>query len=247
MAQNISTKIVDKTKEDDYPFAKKVRDYRKLIRFYLIPIVSVLIFLFILVFTIVPSVRHMIDGLEEGKELREESKHLDSRINRLTSMRENDARNRQILSKINQIIPSEQTEVVRFRQKVAGVGTNKGLEIDSLQAGETIVDGNNRNVVASTTNFQLIEIPSKFGFTGGFNGFRELFRDLYAGDDFFVISHMDLNVNNMNVGLDSWEGRFDLTKYQFYEDNPTRDYADVSETEPVNQQVIRFLEENFGI
>lgn len=247
MAQNISSKIVDKTKDEDYPFAKKVRDYRKLFRFYLIPIVSVLIFLFILVFTIIPSVRHMVNGLEEGKQLREESKNLDNRINRLTSMREQDEQNRRILAKVNQIIPSEQSEVVRFRQKVAGVGTGKGLTVDSLQAGEVIVDENNRNIVSSTTNFQLIEIPSRFAFTGGFNGFRELFRDLYAGDDFFVISHMDLNVNNFNLGADSWEGRFDLTKYQFYEDGSTRDYAEVLETEPVNQEVLRFLEENFGI
>lgn len=248
MAQNISTKIVDKTKEDDYPFAKRIRDYRGLVRFYLIPILSVLIFLFIFIFTIVPNVKHMIDGLEEGKELKDESKLLDDRIDRLTSMKEYDSHNLEILSKINQLIPSEQSEVVRFRQKVAGVGIGKGLTVDSLQAGEVIIDEGEKNIVSSTTNFQLIEIPSRFGFTGQFGGFRGLFNDLYAGADFFVISKMDLDVNNVNSGRwSAWEGRFDLTKYQFYEDNSIRDYANVPETEPINQEVIKFLEENFGM
>lgn len=245
MAQgNISTKIIDKRKDEDYPFAKRVRDYKKLLRFYIIPITSVSIFLFILLFTIIPNVRYMIDGFEEGKELKQESKELDTRIERLTAMQERDDANKQLLANINQIIPSEQSEVVRFRQKVAGVGTGRGLAVDSLQAGELIIGED--SVIESTSSFELIEIPSRFAFTGSFNGFRELFRELYSGDDFFVISSMDLNVNNFGFGTDSWEGRFDLTKYQFYEEGESSDYANVPETQPVNQEVLRFLEENFG-
>lgn len=244
--RNISTKIIDKTKDEDYPFAKKVRDYRKLVRFYIIPIISVAIFFFILLFTVVPNVRYMIDGFEEGQELKRESKELDKRIDRLSAMKQNDSENRQLLSKINQIIPSEQSEVVRFRQKVAGVGTRKGLEVDSLQAGELIVEENSENVIDSSSGFQLIEIPSRFSFTGSFNSFRELFKELYSGEDFFVISNMDLNVNNFSFGVDSWEGRFDLTKYQFYEEGDSSDYANVPETQPVNQEVLKFLEDNFG-
>ena len=162
MPQNISSKFSDKRKDEDYVFAKKVRDYRKIIRFYIIPIASVLIFLTILVLTIVPNVKYMLDGLEKGKELRETSKLLDSRISRLESMRDQHDRNTQILSTVNSIIPSEQSEVVRFRQKVAGIGSGNNLQIDSLQAGETIIEERDTNVVSKTTNFQLIEIPSKF-------------------------------------------------------------------------------------
>lgn len=241
---NISTKIIDKTKDDDYPFAKRVRDYRKLIRFYIIPIISVILFLAILVFGIVPNVRYMIDGFQEGQELKNESKELDARIDRLASMKQRDQDNRQLLSKINSLIPSEQSEVVRFRQKVAGIGVGKGLSVESLQAGELIIE-DNRNII-ETSGSQLIEIPSRFGFTGLFNGFRELFRELYSGEDFFIISNMDLNVNNFNIGVDSWEGRFDLVKYQFYEEGTVNDYLNVRETEPVNQEVLRFLEDNFG-
>lgn len=246
MARTISSKISNKSKDGDYPFAKKTYDYKKLAKFYFVPIISVVIFLALLVFTIIPNVNYMIDGLEKGKQLRAESEDLDNRINSLSSMQAQDEQNRQILNKINQIIPSEQSEVVRFRQKVAGVGTGKGLSVDSLKAGEVIVDENGRNIVSSTTNFQLIEIPSKFAFTGSFNGFRELFKDLYSGDDFFVISKMDLNIVNLNSGLGSWEGSFDLTKYQFYEGEENMDYSEVSDTTPVNQEVLKFIEENFG-
>ena len=247
MPQNISSKFSDKRKDEDYVFAKKVRDYRKIIRFYIIPIASVLIFLTILVLTIVPNVKYMLDGLEKGKELRETSKLLDSRISRLESMRDQHDRNTQILSTVNSIIPSEQSEVVRFRQKVAGIGSGNNLQIDSLQAGETIIEERDTNVVSKTTNFQLIEIPSKFAFNGPFDGFRDLFVELYSGNDFFIISRMNLDIDNSSRSSESWKGNFDLTKYQFYEDDNVRDYAEIPETELVNLEVIKFIENNFGL
>jgi Tfp pilus assembly protein PilO len=198
MAQNISNKIIDKTKEDDYVFAKKVRDYRKLLRFYIIPFVSVLIFVFLLIFTIIPNINYMIDGLDEAKELKVQSTQLDARITKLGKLKDDEERYLQILSKVNQIIPSEQSEVVKFRQKVAGFATDEGLEIQSLKAGENILD-DNRNIEPENSNNQLIEIPSKFSFTGNFDSFRELLKKLYSGEDFFIITNMDIDVNNLNL------------------------------------------------
>jgi len=247
MAENIGNKIVDKTKEDDYVFAKKVRDYKKLIKFYLIPIVSVLLFLVILIFTVIPNVKYMLDGLEEAKALRDKSDQLDARIERLKVLQEQQDRDKEILAKIDEIIPSERSEVVKFRQKVASTGVEQGLSVETLQAGEIIIEENDKNIINKTGNLQLIEIPSKFSFSGNFDSFRQLFRNLYAGDDFFIISNMDLDVNNIVSRNSSWKGQFDLTKYQFSEERATQNYADVPETEPVNQEVVRFIEDNFGI
>ena len=245
MAQNISNKIIDKTKEDDYVFAKKVRDYRKLLRFYIIPFVSVLIFVFLLIFTIIPNINYMIDGLDEAKELKVQSTQLDARITKLGKLKDDEERYLQILSKVNQIIPSEQSEVVKFRQKVAGFATDEGLEIQSLKAGENILD-DNRDIELENSNNQLIEIPSKFSFTGNFDSFRELLKKLYSGEDFFIITNMDIDVNNLNLTGVNWKGQFDITKYQFSQSDLQDDFSDISESENINNGVILYIEQNFG-
>lgn len=244
MADNISNKIVDKRGEEDYVFAKKTRNYKKLFRFYLFPIISISIFIIILVFTIIPNVNYMIDGLQEGKQLKKESEELDGRIALLKTLQSREEENQQILTKVNQIIPSEQSEVVKFRQKVAGLATSEGLNVESLQAGENRVDDDDAQ--QEDTNNQLIEIPSKFSFAGDFDSFRRLFIKLYEGEDFFIITNMDLDVNRFGQSAGAWKGQFDLTKYQFSERQTEDDYLNVSEKQPVNQSVINFIEQNFG-
>lgn len=245
MAQNISNKIVDKRNEDDYAFAKKTRNYKKLFRFYLLPIISISIFLVILMFTIIPNVKYMINGLEEGKQLKKESEELDRRISLLKTLKTREEENQQILNKVNLIIPSEQSEVVKFRQKVAGLATNEGLLVESLQAGENIIDED--DAVIENNNNQLIEIPSKFSFSGDFDAFRKLFLTLYEGDDFFIITNMDLDISSVGQSSGTWKGQFDLTKYQFSERQSEEDYMNISERQPVNQSVINFIEQNFGL
>lgn len=245
MADNISNKIVDKRSEEDYVFAKNARNYKKLFRFYFLPIISISIFIIILVFTIIPNVNYMIDGLKEGQELKRESEELDQRIALLKTLQTRDAENQQILTKVNQIIPSEQSEVVKFRQKVAGLAVSEGLNVESLQAGENIIDEEDAQL--EDKNNQLIEIPSKFSFAGDFDAFRRLFIKLYEGEDFFIITNMDLDVNRFGQASGAWKGQFDLTKYQFSERQSEDDYMNVSEKQPVNQNVINFIEQNFGI
>lgn len=245
MAQTISNKIVDKRSDDDYVFAKKRQDYKKLLRFYIFPIISIIIFLIIFVFTIIPNVKYMINGLEEGQDLKEESEALDRRIAQLKTLKSREVENQQILDKVNVIIPSEQSEVVKFRQKVAQLAMSKGLAVESLQAGENIIDEED-SIIDGAGN-QLIEIPSKFSFSGDFNSFRELFLTLYEGEDFFIITNMDLDRNNFGANAGNWKGQFDLTKYQFSLRQSEDEYINIPESQTVNQQVINFIEQNFGI
>lgn len=247
MADNVSSKVIDKSKDEDYPFRKRVIDYRKFIKFYFIPILSVLIFLVIVVFTVVPSVVDMLEGLDEVKQLEAKSDELDKRIARLEQLQEQEQTNRAILDKVNVLIPSEQSQVVLFRQKVANLGKDQGLDVDSLRAGESILDDNNQSELETQQDqaFNLIEIPSRFSFTGRFDSFRELLRSLYAGNDFFVVSNMDLDVNSIGATNTTWKGEFDLIKYQFSEDSQTENYLEVSDFAEANATVVKFIEDNF--
>jgi hypothetical protein len=245
MNKSIASNVTDKREEDDYPFRKKVLDYRKFLKFYLIPIVSVLIFVILFIFTIVPNIKYMFDGLQDVNSLQDESKKLDSRINVLKTLKENEDVDRQTLGIINQLVPSENSEVVKFRQKVAEYGKQKGLEVESLKAGESILSEKDKNVLLETSHYQLIEIPSKFTFTGPFGSYRELLKTMYNGDDFFVISSMKLDVSADNRSSLLWRGDFDVIKYQFSQSSTGSNYSQVPETQPVNQSVVNFVRENF--
>ncbi len=242
----VKTKITDKREDDEYPFRKKVRDYRKFGKFYLVPITSVGIFIIIFIFTIVPNIRYMFDGLQEVNSLRDESEKLDMRLNVLKTLKEKEDQDRRILSMINNLVPSETSEVVKFRQEVAEMGKQKGLVAESLKAGESILDDKNKSVIIQTPDYQVIEIPSKFSFLGQFSSYRELLRSLYNGDDFFVISSMDLEVNQSNGSGNIWRGDFDIIKYQFSLSSTEANYSQILESQPINQSVVRFLEENFA-
>lgn len=246
MNKSIASNVTDKREEDDYPFRRKVLDYRKFIKFYLIPIVSVLIFIILFIFTIIPNIKYMFDGLQDVNSLKDESEKFDARIAVLKTLKENEDQDRQTLGIINQLVPSENSEVVKFRQKVAQYGREKGLEVESLKAGESIINEKDKNVLLETSHYQLIEIPSKFTFTGPFGSYRELLKTMYNGDDFFVISSMKLDVSaDTRTGL-LWRGDFDMIKYQFSQSSTGANYSQVPETQPINQSVVNFVRENFA-
>lgn len=244
MSTSIHKKVSDKRRDEEYPFIKASYKYKNIFKFYFLPIFSVVIFFLIMIFAIVPNITYMRDQLQIVRALRDESNEYDRRISALNELKKDAESYKSLLEKVNSLVPSEQSEVVKFRQRVAQNGQDNRLIVENQKTGEILVDDS--NVVEKTTNFQLIEIPSNFLFKGEFNSLREFLRTMYEGDDFFVISSMDLDIEVIrNVGS-IWMGDFDLIKYQFSEDSQTSRYEEVSEFEPINQEVVKFMGDNFG-
>lgn len=247
MSQDISNKIIDRREDDYYPFRKRIINYGNALRFYILPISSVVIFVLIIIFAVIPNVSYMLDGLSEAQKLADESEELNRRIKRLDQLTNDIDRNKLLLEQLNNLVPTENTQVVNFRQKVAEIGERKGLEVESLKAGELIIEGPDVELInqGNSNLFSVIEIPSTFSFSGNFSSYRELLKDLYAGDDFFVVSKMDLNLTNPGSRNQNWQGEFDLIKYQFTGKTDEAKYLNVSEFSQVNQRVVKFIEENF--
>ncbi|KXK26568.1 MAG: hypothetical protein TR69_WS6001000574 [candidate division WS6 bacterium OLB20] len=219
----------------------------KAIRFYALPLISFVVFVGLILFTVIPNIQRIFTTIDEINVLREEDEAVNERIERLIALRAEQLTRQQIISKINEIVPTGTSEVVAFRQRVIDTAEFRAVNLDSSLLGEDLID-QNPNEAEVTEGLILIEIPSEFGFSGTFDGFRSFLNDLYQGEDFFIVREMSLNLIEEDDGSSSWGAQLDLVKYQFFVDEGVDldgIYTRISEQVVPNQFVIDFLENRF--
>jgi hypothetical protein len=227
------------------------------IKFYALPIFSAVVFFSIIFLTVIPNIRYIFTTLDEIDELRVEERHLNQRIDKLVDLRNQNAQRSELIAQINFLIPTGRSEVVRFRERVANTTEQEQLNLESVRAGETLIDTETATV-AAVGDFKLIQIPSEFNMTGEFNNFRNFLLGLYDGDDFFIVDEMQLSYspgversnqfNQVQMSDPFWTGIFNLTKYQFFADenfDADTAFGSISEDEIPNNLVIKFLEDKF--
>lgn len=242
-------KITEKEKKK-----KKViqtSDLLKITKFYALPILSVLVFLGIVFFAVIPSIQTIFYSFEEIEELQEEDAKLDEKISKLQVLETQSRKNAEIIRVINEIVPTESSEVVNFRQKVLDSAVKFGINPSESQAGETITDSDvqssDQEPEKSKERLSLIEIPSIFEMNGLLTAFQDWLKDIYVGKDFFVVEEMELQPAPTEENPEAWRGDFNLTKYQFFteeEFDPISEYASMSIEKLPNSSVIDFLEEH---
>jgi len=236
----MKTGVVEISFENQKSFSLK--DVFNKIAYYGIPILGLGVFLIILVATVIPSAGQIISKVNELNLLAEESTRLDNRITKLISVRAQNEENKDVLEKINALIPTGKSEVVNFRQRIVETALANNVTIDSTKTGENLV------IDEDLKQLSIIEIPSEFSLNGQFNSFRNFLNALYVGEDFFIINEMDLGFSPSINNLDRWFSDLSLEKYQFYVDqqfNPLIFYGQVSENEEPDYGVIEFIENRF--
>lgn len=220
----------------------------KAIRFYALPLLSFIIFVFLILFTVIPNIQQIFSTIDEINLLREEDEAVNERIERLIALRAQQAQRQQIISKINEIVPTGTSEVVAFRQRVIDTANFRNVSLDSSLLGEDLIDQSSGEEEEQVSDgLVLIEIPSEFGFTGSFEGFRSFLNDLYLGEDFFIVREMSLNLLE-ETEVETWSASLDLVKYQFFVDDDVdldAIFGVISEQVVPNQFVIEFLENRF--
>lgn len=214
-------------------------------KFYALPLFSLIIFLSIVFFPIRSEINKISDTRDEISDLSSQSEQLDGRIVVLEGLNTQYEQNQDIIDRINRIIPTGRTEVVKFSDNVVGTAVSVGLVVHTAKAGEII----RVNVDEQDSSYYLVEIPSEFSIDGPFFVFRRYLNLLYTGDDFFVVSKMDLGTSaTADDQIKTWGGELNFVKYQFFADNSidlAETFAAVSESEQPNQVVIDFLETRF--
>lgn len=224
------------------------------ILFYSLPLFSFGLFMLILFGAVIPNIEDMSKKYEEIETLKTQDELLKQRISNIQELGKRYDSIEEAINKINDIIPTGRTEVVKFGERIKETVTAQNLKSNSQKIGETVfVDeestGNPQgtlNTQKKETTLPLSEIPTKFDLTGSFDAIRNFFNALYNGQDFFVVDKMELN----GTGGGDWYGTISLVKYQFSpstEFDPVKAYAPISENTQINQKVVKFLEDRYQL
>ena len=245
--------LLDEINHKEYNFGEVMKEFM----FYLFPIFSFIFFLLILFFAVIPSVGNINSKINDIDNLRGEETRLNDRITKIRQLDQDAVKNQDVMNKINEIVPTGQTEVVKFGERIKAALTKNILENLGIKSGESIlVDPTNNQTTSTTTTsssqtlvkgenvLSLREIPSEFDIKGGYEDIRNFFIQLYQGTDFFVVDEMSLNKNSENI----WSGAVSLAKYQFSQSpvfDPKIAYGYISESLTPNQVVIKFLQTKF--
>ena len=220
--------------------------------FYLLPIASFGFFMFILFGAVIPTINETGAKLNEIDNLRSQVDTLNSRIEKIRNLDVDAQNNQLVIDKINLIVPTGQTEVVKFGERVIYSLAQNFLRNDGIKSGEEVVVSNDINNSASLNgnssevenSLSIRKIPSKFDINGNLEDIRKFFIQLYKGPDFFIVDSMSLK----NLDDVSWSGEISLAKYQFSESqvfDPVKAYTAVSENATLNQLVMTFIKTQF--
>jgi len=227
-----------------------LQDTMKELFFYILPIASFIFFLFVLFSAVIPTISEIGGKLDEVDKLKAEEITLNARIKKINDLDASAQKNQQIIDRINIIVPTGQTEVVKFGERIVLSLSQNFLVNEGIKLGEEVIVAKDiANLQGAATTVQdnslsIREIPSKFDVKGNLEDIRNFFIQLYKGQDFFIVDSMSLK----NTDDISWSGEVSLAKYQFSESqvfDPIKAYTSISENAVLNELVMRFVETQF--
>lgn len=191
---------------------KKDNQSLKILKIYLVPLLSLGLFIGVVVFFIFPLITQIIDDFAFINELTTEIENKNAELLQLQRIEQNIVAIRSQRDFVNAIAPEAETEVVVFRNRLTNLATENNLTIVSQRYSES-VDSAVQNSSQSTPGLQLKEVPSFFEFEGSFEDIENFIADLNELEDFVVVSQMNLTGGS----LTRWNFDMNIIKYQFNE------------------------------
>lgn len=238
--------VLDEIQPKDFNLSEVLRD----VLFYSLPLFSFIFFMLIFFSAVLPGIDSINTKLTEIESLESQVTTLEERIVNIQKLGESNAEIQDTIEKINSIVPTGQTEVVKFGDRISETVALHSLLNNILKTGELVVVTNETDGLEETNLEQdssvlpLSQIPTKFDLRGSFEDIRQFFITLYQGQDFFVVEKMELNSSES----EEWYGEISLVKYQFSPStnfDPVKAYFSISENSKINPQVLTFLEKKF--
>ena len=222
-----------------------LKDASKWFRYYILPIVAILLLGSIGFVGIYPSISLVFENLDEIDELRKKSEGLGDEIAALEQLQAGQVRAAAYLQLLDEIIPSENTEVVDYQENIKDIAQENGLRLIESTTGETILLSDEED----SSKLGLIEVPSQFTLQGNLGDIKNFLGGLDKGDDFIVINEMSLSrVTIDEVEQSDWVLEIVFVKYQFQEVALTDAtiFEDISEKASPNEEVLNFMRDRFG-
>jgi Tfp pilus assembly protein PilO len=235
------------TKKNDtkliLPLNRKQK-FRKTLKLYVLPITIGVIFLAIIIFLIIPSILNIFSTLDEISTKNQSYSEQLAMLDKLKILNSNASTINSELTGVNTITTSDQTEVVKFRNKITDLTNLNSLEVFSQQLTENdpnIVSGGN-----SATEITLKEVPFTFQIEGSYTNVIKFFDDLSKIEDFVIIKEMKFTRTEKIASDNStvWLLDLVLVKYQFNEsDSLDQVYKNVPPNVVISPKVLEYIEQ----
>lgn len=202
------------------------RDYSKLFKIYLLPIIAIGIFLSIIIFGVLDSVQDVFSSVQEIEEAEEEITNTSNFLNQLNNLQQESIQIQSDLDILNQLAPASITEVSNFQSRVSEIANTSGLESQNERSNDS--DSVN---IDSAGRLDLQEVPNNFEFRGNLSQIFNFFDALSNLNDFVVVENLEMQQGDEDI----WQLNITLTKYQF--DVITNDLSQLFLNVPVTSDV----------
>jgi len=218
--------------------------YVKMLRLYIFPIFIGGLFLAIIAFLVIPSIMSIFSILDEISTKNQAYAEQLAMIDKLKSLNSTAANINNQLNAVNTITTSDQTEEVKFRNKITDLTNSNNLQVFSQQLTENdpnIISGGN-----SATEITLKEVPFTFQIEGSYTNVIKFFDDLSKIDDFVIIKEMKFTRTEKIASDNStvWLLDLVLVKYQFNEsDSLDQVYKNVPPNVVISPKVLDYIEQ----
>lgn len=249
-----------------------------LLRFYIGPIVMLVVSLGLVFGLILPLGQDILTGIGEINELQEEFSDLENQLDQRQSLANITNEQQQQIALIDRLIPTSNTEVVDFSQDIRRVAAVNQLTLDAanlretrvvksaaLQQGNVSIDLTTDTTAEDIVSLDLIQIPADFSLQGGFDQIQSFLESFYGGDEFIIVSTLDLSKSGRPsfeltgeqseaaLSLGDWNVEVVLAKYQFrlssgatVADTNAYYFSQAPDGSLPNGEVITFLQENYS-
>lgn len=225
----------------------KLKQYRRIFRFYVVPILAGIVFVGMLAFLIAPKVQSIFDTLDV---LASEDEALEEQIGKVNDLKILSQKTNTLLAQLevlNETAPSGTTEVVKFRDKVTALILQNGLEIKSQQLSETSIeptDASGTQLVGGQIVLQ--EVPFSFEITGSYTNMLNFVNVLSNIEDFIVVREMELSSAQSTLELTQreWNLKLKIDKYQFKAGNQEelkRIFRSIPATAKVSEEIVQYI------
>ena len=221
---------------------KDKKNSKQLFKIYILPIIVGLGFMAIIFLLVFPNVISIFSILDEISQKNDDYSQKLTMLNDLKTLNSSSSTIISQLNSVNKITTADQTEVVKFRNKITEVILSNNLNIFSQQLTETdptiITNG-------ETQSINLKEVPFTFKIEGSYNDIVKFFNDLSVINDFVIIKEMTFSRTDTLAKDNStvWLLNLVLVKYQFDSSESLKDiYKSISPSSQMSPKVLEYIQ-----
>jgi len=190
----IKTEILDEFANQTQERKKrKGRGVMESLNYYGIPLFGITLFIIVLIFGTIPAINTIVDRINQIQERNTEIDSLNLEIRNLEKLKESESQFLSDLDIIEQIIPSQKTQVAKFVGEIQDLAEKNDLEESNYVSGEEIeeIEEEVEESILSDTP-ALIHIPTRSNYIAKFNNIENFLNALYQKDDFIIMSKLDM-------------------------------------------------------